>query len=57
MGSNDVAQSPDAYARLKAALPKAQYSVFDGMGHLPFAQDSARFNKDLAAFVNAAVKK
>jgi non-heme chloroperoxidase len=56
MGSNDVAQSPDAYARLKAALPKAQYSVFDGMGHLPFAQDPARFNRELAAFVTAASK-
>jgi non-heme chloroperoxidase len=56
MGSNDVAQSPDAYARLKAALPKATYSVFEGMGHLPFAQDPARFNKELAAFVKAANK-
>ncbi len=57
MGSNDVAQSPDAFARLKAALPKAQYSVYEGMGHLTFAQDPPRFNKELAAFVKAANKK
>lgn len=54
MGSNDVAKSADAYARLKTALPKAQYSVFDGMGHLPFAQDPKRFNEELAMFVKAA---
>jgi pimeloyl-ACP methyl ester carboxylesterase len=56
MGSRDIDQSPDAYARLKAALPKAKYSVYEGMGHLPFAQDPARFNTELAAFVKAANK-
>jgi len=56
MGSRDIDQSPDAYARLKAALPKAKYSVYEGMGHLPFAQDAARFNQELAAFVKAANK-
>lgn len=54
MGSLDVAQSPDAFARLKAALPKAKYSVYEGMGHLTFAQDPLRFNKELTAFVKAA---
>ena len=56
MGSNDIAQAPDAYARLKAALPKATYSVFENTGHLPFAQNPARFNKELAEFVRAANK-
>jgi non-heme chloroperoxidase len=51
MGSRDVAQSPEAYAKLKAALPKATYSVFEDNGHLPFAQTPARFNDELAAFV------
>ncbi|MSO97294.1 MAG: alpha/beta hydrolase [Rhodospirillaceae bacterium] len=54
MGSNDIAQAPDAYARLKAVLPMATYSVFENTGHLPFAQNPARFNKELAEFVRAA---
>jgi pimeloyl-ACP methyl ester carboxylesterase len=56
MGSRDVAQSPEAYAKLKAALPKATYSVFEDNGHLPFAQTPARFNDELAAFVRAVNK-
>ncbi|MDX2143972.1 MAG: alpha/beta hydrolase [Rhodospirillaceae bacterium] len=56
MGANDVAQAPEAYARLKAALPKAQYSVFENNGHLPFAQSPERFNAELAAFVRAVKK-
>ncbi|MBL8645039.1 MAG: alpha/beta hydrolase [Rhodospirillaceae bacterium] len=54
MGSHDVAQSADAFARLQAALPKATYAVYDGVGHLPFAQDPARFNRELAAFAKTA---
>jgi non-heme chloroperoxidase len=56
MGSRDVAQSPEAYAKLKAALPKATYSVFEDNGHLPFAQTPARFNDELAAFVRTVTK-
>lgn len=56
MGSNDVAQSPEAFAKLKAALPKATYSVFDGNSHLPFAQSPQRFNDELAAFVRKVSK-
>jgi len=54
MGSKDIAQSPEPYARLKKALPNAQYSEFEGVGHLPFAQDPARYNRELAAFVKKA---
>jgi pimeloyl-ACP methyl ester carboxylesterase len=56
MGSNDIAQSHEVYARLKAALPKARYSVFEGNGHLPFAQTPERFNSELAAFVRSVKK-
>jgi len=54
MGSNDIAQSPEAYVRLKIALPAATFSEYEDTGHLPFAQHSARFNGELATFVRAA---
>jgi non-heme chloroperoxidase len=37
-----------------AAVPGAKLSVYDGIGHLPFWEDAARFNGELAAFVRAA---
>ena len=37
-----------------AAVPGAKLSVYDGIGHLPFWEDAARFNRELAAFVRAA---
>ncbi|MBL8630190.1 MAG: alpha/beta hydrolase [Rhodospirillaceae bacterium] len=57
MGSNDIAATPEPFERLKKALPKAKYSVYEGVGHLPFAQDSARFNQELAEFVKSTQKR
>jgi pimeloyl-ACP methyl ester carboxylesterase len=54
MGDRDIAQSPEAYARLKAALTWATFSEYPDTGHLPFAQRPERFNRELAAFVRAA---
>lgn len=50
VGSLDVTL-PVADARaLQQRLPNAQLTVFEGSGHLPFAEDPQRFNQDLAAF-------
>jgi pimeloyl-ACP methyl ester carboxylesterase len=35
-------------------IPGAKLSLYDGVGHAPFHEDSARFNTELAAFVRAA---
>jgi pimeloyl-ACP methyl ester carboxylesterase len=53
MGSNDIAATPEPFEQLKRALPKAKYSVYDGVGHLPFAQAPERFNRELAEFVRS----
>jgi non-heme chloroperoxidase len=37
-------------------IPGAKLSVYDGIGHAPFWEDTARFNAELAAFVRAANK-
>lgn len=37
-----------------AAVPGARLSLYDGIGHAPFAEDAARFNRELAEFVRAA---
>jgi non-heme chloroperoxidase len=37
-----------------SALPSAQRSFYDGIGHSPFFEDAPRFNEELAAFVRAA---
>jgi non-heme chloroperoxidase len=39
-----------------ATIPGAKLSVYDGVGHAPFWEDTARFNAELAAFVRAASK-
>ena len=37
-------------------IPGAKLSVYDGVGHAPFWEDTARFNAELATFVRAASK-
>jgi non-heme chloroperoxidase len=37
-------------------IPGAKLSLYDGVGHAPFWEDTARFNAELAAFVRAANK-
>ena len=36
-----------------AVVPGARLSIYDGIGHAPFAEDAARFNRELAEFVMA----
>ena len=37
-----------------AVVPGARLSMYDGIGHAPFAEDATRFNRELAEFVRAA---
>ena len=37
-----------------AVIPGAKLSMYAGIGHTPFVEDSARFNRELAEFVTAA---
>ena len=39
-----------------ATIPGAKLSTYDGVGHAPFWEDTARFNAELAAFVRTAGK-
>jgi non-heme chloroperoxidase len=39
-----------------ATIPGAKLSVYDGVGHAPFWEDTTRFNAELLAFVRAANK-
>jgi non-heme chloroperoxidase len=39
-----------------AKISGAKLSLYDGIGHAPFWEDTARFNAELAAFVRAANK-
>lgn len=34
-------------------LPKAQLSLYEGIGHSPFFEEAPRFNEELAVFVRA----
>ena len=51
MGEFDIARSSEDYARLKEALSWASFSEYAEVGHLPFAEQPERFNKELAEFV------
>lgn len=37
-----------------ARIPGARLSIYDGIGHTPFVEDAARFNRELADFVTSA---
>lgn len=39
-----------------SVIPGAKLSIYDGVGHSPFYEDAARFNRELAAFVRLANK-
>ena len=50
-GSRDMLVLPGlAQARAKV-IPGAQLSLYHGIGHMPFAEDTPRFNRELAEFV------
>jgi pimeloyl-ACP methyl ester carboxylesterase len=55
-GAADRLVLPVAAKHTAATIPGAKLSVYDGVGHAPFWEDTARFNAELAAFVRAANK-
>lgn len=57
VGSEDVTISVEDAARLKRRLNKASLEVFEGSGHLPFAEEPVRFNRLLARFAHSFINE
>lgn len=56
-GEKDLLVNVDtSIARAKALNPRIQTQRYEHAGHAPFAEDPQRFNRDLAAFVDAATR-
>src|SRR6516162_4610559 len=55
-GTADRLILPSAAKYTATTIPGAKLSMYDGIGHAPFWEDTARFNAELAAFVRAANK-
>jgi pimeloyl-ACP methyl ester carboxylesterase len=55
-GAADRIALPAAAENTAAKISGAKLSLYDGIGHAPFWEDTARFNAELAAFVRAANK-
>jgi pimeloyl-ACP methyl ester carboxylesterase len=55
-GTADRLILPSAAKYTATTIPGAKLSMYDGIGHAPFWEDTARFNSELAAFVRAANK-
>ena len=53
-GSDDLLVSRGLGELTAALVPGAQLSMYEGIGHTPFVEDVARFNRELAEFVTAA---
>jgi non-heme chloroperoxidase len=53
-GSADRLVLPAAARYTVEKIPGAKLSMYDGIGHAPFWEDTERFNAELAAFVRAA---
>jgi pimeloyl-ACP methyl ester carboxylesterase len=53
-GSADGVIGPVQLDGLKKGMPNARVSVYEGLGHSPFYEDAARFNRELADFARAA---
>jgi pimeloyl-ACP methyl ester carboxylesterase len=49
-GLEDKVILPEASRRLAAAVPQAEVSLYEGVGHSPFWEDAARFDRELAGF-------
>jgi non-heme chloroperoxidase len=49
-GRQDAIVLPSMAEHVLAACPTATASWYDGVGHLPFAEDAGRFDRELAAF-------
>jgi non-heme chloroperoxidase len=55
-GAADRLVLPAAAKHTVATIPGAKLSIYDGVGHAPFWEDTTRFNAELATFVRAANK-
>ncbi|MGL4322700.1 MAG: alpha/beta fold hydrolase [Beijerinckiaceae bacterium] len=53
-GTLDYVMLPVMAHEIKAAMPHATLSLYDGVGHMPFLEDPTRFNRELAGFAEAA---
>jgi pimeloyl-ACP methyl ester carboxylesterase len=53
-GAKDAAVPQAAVESLVRRLPKGRASRYDRAGHAPFVEDAARFNRELAGFVEYA---
>ena len=50
-GSRDTLVLPGLAQARAPLIPGAELSMYHGIGHMPFAEDTPRFNRELAAFV------
>jgi pimeloyl-ACP methyl ester carboxylesterase len=50
-GSRDTLVLPGLAQSRAPLIPGAKLSMYHGIGHMPFAEDTPRFNCELAAFV------
>lgn len=57
VGDQDVTLSVEDATSVARRLPDAQLTVFEGSGHLPFAEDPAKFNEALSQFARQAFDK
>lgn len=55
-GRRDQVISPEVAAQAGRLIPGAKVSWYEEAGHSPFFEDAPRFDRELAAFVEAAVK-
>jgi pimeloyl-ACP methyl ester carboxylesterase len=53
-GGKDPISPAAVVAVAAAALPDARIALYADSGHSPFAEEPARFNRELAAFARAA---
>ena len=53
-GDEDLLVSKGLGELTAALVPGAKLSMYQGIGHTPFVEDAARFNRELAEFVTAA---
>lgn len=53
-GIDDQILTIDGSRHVGSVIPGARLSLYDGVGHAPFWEDTPRFNRELAEFVRAA---
>ncbi|HKF71661.1 MAG TPA: alpha/beta hydrolase [Stellaceae bacterium] len=56
-GVEDQILTLEGARHVAGLIPGARLSLYDGVGHAPFWEDTRRFNRELAAFVRAAHRR